>query len=222
MKKFALIVILCPLFMYGQKNSTKLIVDDGDTLISEVLPAVPVGPGSDDFWKKYNHAKYFVPKIYYYAVLVEELTKKYETDMAEMESKKERKKYLKAAKKNLKDEFGDDIREMSQTRGVYLMKLIDRQTNKMAYTILEEYLGKTKAQLWQGISRIGGADLKGRYDPQGEDGYIELVVREIEDGSLKYEDHTPKTEEGKEVMSKRKKRLAEKKARKAAKKKNKK
>ncbi len=189
-----------------KKTTTTVAIYEGDTVLYDELPAVPVGFGAEDFWKNYYHAKLFVPNVYYYAILVKELSDKYDADIELLTSNRARKKYIKKAKKNLKEEFSEDIKQMSVTRSFYLVKLIERETDKMAYTLLEEYLGKTKAKLWQGISRLGGADLKRKYDPQGDDGYIELVVREIEDGKLKYEDHSPKTEEGKAVMEKRKRR----------------
>ena len=210
MQKLVLIVFLFPIFIVAQnqkKQVVKKAIYKGDTVFYDELPAVPVGAGSDDFWKNYHHAKTFVPKVYYYAILVKELSNKYDQEMEHMDSKRAKKKYIKKAKKNIKKEFGDDIREMSVTRSFYMIKLIERETDKMAYTLLAEYLGKTKAQLWQGISRLGGADLKRHYDPQNDDGYIELVVREIESGTLTYEDHTPKIVDGREVMSKRKKRI---------------
>lgn len=213
MRKLIFILFLIPLAGLAQEKDSvkaKVAIYDGDTMLYDLLPAVPVGPGAEDFWNKYNHAKVFVPKIYYYAVLIKELTAKHDAAIAALESKKEKRKYVNKAKKGLKKEFGDDIREMSTTRSFYMIKLIDRETNRMAYDILSEYLGTTKATLWQGISRLGGADLKRRYDPFGEDGYIELVVREIEDGTLKYEDHTPKTEEGQEAMKNHKRKLKEK------------
>lgn len=209
MHKLILLIILLPIFAFGQsgsKTKSRLAIYEGDTVLYDELPAVPVGFGAEDFWKNYYHAKVFVPKVYFYAILVKELSDKYDSDMALLTSKRDRKKYIKKAKKNLKAEFSEDIKQMSVTRSFYLVKLIERETDKMAYTLLEEYLGKTKAKLWQGISRLGGADLKRMYDPQRDDGYIELVVREIEDGKLKYEDHSPKTKDGKEVMEKRKKR----------------
>lgn len=209
-RKLFLVLLFVPMLIPAQtdkKQVLKKAIYQGDTVFYDELPAVPVGVGAEDFWKNYYHAKVFVPKVYYYAILVKELSEKYDKALSQLDSKRAQKKYIKKAKKNIKKEFGDDIREMSVTRSFYMIKLIDRETDKMAYTLLSEYIGKTKAQLWQGISRLGGADLKRRYDSQNEDGYIELVVREIESGALKYENHTPKTDEGKEVMNKRKKRI---------------
>lgn len=189
-----------------EKKKGKMVVYEGDTVAYDILPAVPVGEAGEDFWKRYNQAKFFIPKVYYYAILAKELLNKYDTDLADLSSKKEKKKYLKKANKELKQELGDDISKMSEIRGFYLVKMIHREMDKRAYDIIAEYRGKGTARMWQGISRLGGANLKLTYDAQDEDGYMELVIREIEDGTLAYEDHTPKTDTGKKVMKDRKKR----------------
>ena len=214
--RFVLFIFLVlPVLILAQEPDSlagKKIVYDGDTMQYDVLPAVPVGEGGAEFWKNYHHAKVWVPKIYYYSALVKELSMKHDSVLAQMDGKREKRKYVRRKKKDIKLEFGEDIRNMSVTRSFYMIKLIDRETDKMAYEILAGYIGKTKAQLWQTISRIGGANLKGHYDAQGEDGYIELVVRQIEDGTLEYEDHTPKTVEGKELMNRRKARIKKRRA----------
>jgi len=213
MRLIIFIFLWFPIVGFAQEPDSlkgRKIVYDGDTMMYDVLPAVPVGEGGAEFWKNYHHAKLWVPKVYYYSALAKELTTKHDSVLAQMDSKRERRKYVRKKKKAIKIEFGEDIRNMSVTRSFYMIKLIDRETDKMAYEILAGYIGKTKAQLWQAISRIGGANLKEHYDAQGADGYIELVVRQIEDGTLEYEDHTPKTEEGKELMRRRKLRLKKK------------
>lgn len=186
-----------------------MIVYEGDTMAYDFLPAVPVGGDSKEYWANYNKARLFVPKIYYYAVLAKELLTKYEADLAKLKNKRHKRQYLKKANKELKEELGEDIKQMSEIRGFFLVKLIHREVGKTAFEIIEEYRGKATASMWQTVSRLGGADLKHRYDGYGDDSYIELVVRDIEDGRIAYEDHTPKTETGKEVMSKRKKRREE-------------
>ena len=72
MPKFVLIVCLFPILIVAQtpKKQVKKAIYKGDTVFYDELPAVPVGAGSDDFWKNYHHAKTFVPKVYYYAILV--------------------------------------------------------------------------------------------------------------------------------------------------------
>lgn len=208
-----LILILVPFASFSQELIKKkrplpqhMVVTNGDTVAYDILPILPVGIDAKDYWTKYYTAKVFVPKIYYYVALAEELLQKYEADLSTVETKKDRKKYIKKANKQLKQELGEDIRKMSETRGRYLIKLIHRQTQKRAFDIIAEYRGKGTAKLWQGISKVGGADLKLTYDAYGKDSHIEMVVRDIESGILAYEDHTPKTELGKDLMNKRKKK----------------
>ncbi|MFT7614029.1 MAG: hypothetical protein ACI9J3_003011 [Parvicellaceae bacterium] len=195
------------------------IVYDGDTMAFDLLPAVPVGEGGQEFWANYHHAMKWVPKIYYYSALIKELSVMHDSVLGSLETRKEQIKYVRKNKKDVKKEFGAAIKEMSTTRSFYMIKLIDRETDKMAYEILAGYIGKPKASMWQMISRLGGANLKEHYDAQGDDGYIELVVRQIEDGSLEFEDHSPKTEDGKKALSKRKAKIEKRRLKEEAKKK---
>lgn len=206
-------ITLFTVVSYGQQSIVRqrpipqhLIVMQGDTLAYDILPILPVGDGAKEYWANYYNAELFVPKIYYYVVLAEELLKKYDSDMALLNGKKARKKYMKKANKELKKELGEDIRKMSEIRGRFLIQLLYRQTQKRAYDIIAEYRGEGTAKLWQGISRLGGANLKLTYDAYGKDSFTEIVVRDIESGKLAYEDHTPKTQTGKEVMENRRKR----------------
>jgi len=215
------IFLLFPFLTIAQEPDSvaSKIVYEGDTMAFDLLPAVPVGDGGQEFWANYHHAKVWVPKIYYYSALVKELSIMHDSILASLDSKKLQRKYVRKNKKDIKKEFGEAIKEMSTTRSFYMIKLIDRETDKMAYEILAGYIGKPKASMWQMISRLGGANLKEHYDAQGDDGYIELVVRQIEDGSLPFEDHTPKTEDGKKALNKRKAKIEKRRLEEEAKKK---
>ena len=77
-----------------------------------------------------------------------------------MESNRSKKKYLKKANKMLKNEFGDEIKQMSITRGSYLMKLIYRNTGLTAYDIIKTYRGSGNAFWFQALCLVNGQNLK--------------------------------------------------------------
>ena len=51
----------------------------------------------------------------------------------------------------LKNEFGDEIKQMSITRGSYLMKLICYNTGLTAYDIIKTYRGSGNAFWFQAL-----------------------------------------------------------------------
>jgi hypothetical protein len=120
-----------------------------------------------------------------------------------IDSKRLKKKYIKRANKILKDEFGDEIRNMSVTRGEYLMKLIYRETGFTTFDIIKFYRGNGRAFWFQALCKINGQDLKRKYNPLKEDFLIEKVVTEIENGKLSYINRSPKTKAGKKSRKKR-------------------
>lgn len=64
------------------------------------------------------------------------------------------------------------------------MKLIDRQTGRSSYALVQEFRGRFSAFFWQGIARMFGGDLKAEYDPQGDDALLEQLIELYELGLL--------------------------------------
>ena len=104
--------------------------------------------------------------------------------LAGIEDKKERKRIMKQAEKELDEEFGDDLRELTFSQGKILIKLVYRETGSSSYDLVAELRGKFRAFFWQAFARIFGFNLKNEYDPQGEDKDIEFIVQMIEAGQL--------------------------------------
>ena len=74
---------------------------------------------------------------------------------------------------------------MTFTQGKILLRLIDRETQRTSYELLEEFRGRFSAKFWNMIAKIFKADLKQRYDPtKGEDKLIEQIINLYEAGLL--------------------------------------
>ena len=76
----------------------------------------------------------------------------------------------------------EELKKWSISDGKILLKLINRETNRSAYSIIENFRGEFSAVFWQGIARLFKNNLKNGYDPQGDDRMLEEVVRKIESG----------------------------------------
>ncbi len=48
---------------------------------------------------------------------------------------------MKKAEKELKEEFGDDLKKLTFSQGKILIKLIDRETGSSSYAIVQELRG---------------------------------------------------------------------------------
>lgn len=101
-----------------------------------------------------------------------------------VESKKERKDYIKTREKELKKQFSDPLSNLSVYQGKILMKLINRQTGNNCYSIIKEYKGGLNARFYQTVAFFVGGNLKQDWDLKENsiDRQIENIVKEI-DGS---------------------------------------
>ena len=101
-------------------------------------------------------------------------------------SKKDRKAAIKAAEKDLLADFSDELKDCTISQGKVLLKLIDRETGRTSYVLVDELRGKLRAGFYQTFARLFGYNLKAQYDPKNnkEDNLIERIVLSVEYGRL--------------------------------------
>jgi hypothetical protein len=97
---------------------------------------------------------------------------------------RDRRVYVRRAEDELMKKYGPTLRNMSINDGRVLIKLIDRETQKVSYDLIHDLKGGVAAVFWQGIARIFGNNLKSSYDPLGEDRQIEQIIHYIEMGYI--------------------------------------
>lgn len=134
--------------------------------------------------RKQSKLVYNVKKVYPYAKLAGIKLNEWEKELKGAKNDRERKEIMKVAEQQLKDQFGDDIRKLTFTQGIILIKLVDRETGNSSYVLIQELRGKFIAFFWQTFARLFGYNLKQEYDPEGEDREIEKIVVMIENGEL--------------------------------------
>ncbi len=128
-------------------------------------------------WTRLRNAVYVTyPYARKAAFLINDINYK----LSSIDSKKDRKRYIKSREKEIRKEFGDPITNLSVYQGKVLMKLINRQTGNNCYEILKEYKGGFNARMFQTVAFFFGSNLKQGYDGQQEDVQIENIVREVE------------------------------------------
>ncbi|MBS1939895.1 MAG: DUF4294 domain-containing protein, partial [Bacteroidetes bacterium] len=126
----------------------------------------------------------YVQKVYPYAVITSKLLDEYDHDLAGISNQRDKELYMKLAETELRAEFEGDLKEMTMTQGRILVKLIDRETGHTSYELVKQLRGSFQAWMWQGLAKLFGQDLKGEYDPEGDDKVVESIVRRIENGEL--------------------------------------
>ena len=161
---------------------------DNDTIITIDLPEYRHNAKLPRKLKKRakRHSKLVrnVKKVYPYAKLAGIKLNEYEDILKNAENENERKKLMKIAEKELKDEFEDDLKKLTFSQGLILIKLVDRETGNSSYALVQELRGNFVAFFWQTFARMFGYNLKTEYDPEGEDKEIEEIVVMIENGQI--------------------------------------
>jgi len=199
MKKF-LLLLICVYGLAGKAFSQSqdttattayhlpYIIEDGDTIPIVMLKTVTVVDSLDpEYYKKlqaYYRLRHNVLKVYPYARLLAVKLSEINNHLATLQTKKERKKYMKEAEEQLKKDFEKDLKSFSVSQGQVFTKLIDRETGHSSYELIKDLRGGVKAFFWQNFALVFGQDLKSRYDPNGEDAVIEGIVQQIEQGKL--------------------------------------
>ena len=164
------------------------ILMGNDTLPHLDLPTVDVFP-KKAFKNKSEEQQYWrlvwrVKKVLPYAKEAAVLMRKYEMEVPPDARGKDRRVYVRKAEEELMKKYGPAMKKLSINDGRVLIKLIDRETNKVSYDLIHELKGGVSAVFWQGVARIFGNNLKSKYDPWGEDRQIEQIIQYIEMGII--------------------------------------
>jgi benzoyl-CoA reductase/2-hydroxyglutaryl-CoA dehydratase subunit BcrC/BadD/HgdB len=131
--------------------------------------------------EKYNRLRNAVYVTYPYARTAGATLNDVNIHLANIQSKAERKKYIKTREKELKEQFTDPLTNLSVYQGKVLMKLINRQTSNNCYEIIKEYKGGLSARMYQTVAFFFGSNLRQDYNiKETYDRQIENIVKEID------------------------------------------
>lgn len=128
----------------------------------------------------YAKLRYNVYKVYPYANVAAYLLKDVHAKLDKMPNKADRKKYLKTLEKELNRRFKGELEQFTISQGIVLVKLINRQTGRSCFDIIQEVKGNFNAVVWQGVALVFSNNLRREYDPLDRDKDIEAIVRELE------------------------------------------
>ena len=159
-------------------------VENGtDTVFRDTIEPAWVLPKGTDMsrrdWRTRDLVLYNFNKVYPYALVGRDMMRQVDSTIAaDVTRRSERNRYINDVEKELFRLFEKDIRSMTVTQGLVLLRLIDRECGLSAYEIIRTYESGFAANFWQLVARLFSQNLKMRYDPsQGEDAQIEELCR---------------------------------------------
>ena len=210
---YLLLACMVPFSGQAQQGQVMVpvIVQGEDTIPMYTLPTLLVEarmtPKVRRNAERIDRLTRYVQKVYPYALITAKLLDEYDHDLANIQTKSDKDLYLKLAEAELRSEFEEEVKDMTVIQGRILVKLIDRQTGHTGYELVKQLRGSFQAWMWQGIAKVFGNDLKGEYDPEGDDRLVESIVRRIENGELIATAREPRTDKAMARLVKRKARL---------------
>ena len=160
------------------------VTPQGDTVFMETLDPVWIIPKGRKMksgdWRRYYKLVYNFNKVYPYALVGRKMMAQVDSTLAADASKlRESNRYINDVEKEMFRLFEKDIRHMTVTQCLVLMRLVDRECGMNAYEIIKTYESGFAANFWQLVARLFSQNLKTRYNPAagGEDAKIEELCQ---------------------------------------------
>ncbi len=159
------------------------VLDDGEIEKEFLLPEMHINFSKEELEriKIQNVLQRRILRVYNYAVMTSDNLVVLNQNMAKMESKSQKKKYLKRSEKYLKEQFEDRLKKLSRKDGQILVKLINRQTNKTTFELVKDLKSGWSAFWSNQTAKLFDINLKTSYNPSDvlEDFYIEMLLNDL-------------------------------------------
>ncbi len=178
MKSLLLAALLLPVCIQSQAQQGILVPD---TAILWRIPETEVK--STQLWDndtsryRYNQLKHYVTSILPYLNAATATVSELDAKLGSLHGS-ERRRFIAAKDRALREQFEDRVKSLNVTQGVLLIKLIGRQTGANLYDIIRETKGGVTALKWQGWARLHGHNIARLYDPAA-DPQLERVMRSL-------------------------------------------
>lgn len=160
------------------------VTPEGDTIpcgyFAQVFVYTKVSPKWKKYWAEWNRLRNAVYVTYPYAKAASKTINEINARLANVKDEGQRKAIIHSKEKELRQQFGDKVTQLSIYQGKVLMKLIRRETGDNCYEIIKEYKGGFNAGFWQSVAYIFGSSLKQNYDANNEDKVMEAIVKDVE------------------------------------------
>lgn len=164
----------------GQK--VPVLIQGTDTIIMAVLDEVKIKGSrlfkNDKERYRYTQMRYNAKKVLPYVVEAVKLFQDVEADTRDMKAGKKRRR-VNDIQRELQSRFEKPLKNLYRSQGLLLVKMIERETNRSLYNILDEYKGTLSALYWQTLSGFYEFNLREGYDP-AQDPIMESVLQEFD------------------------------------------
>ena len=181
--RFLLVITFISTINLFSQNKKVIIADidivNGDTLFIKEFPEVEILEFKDNIERrKYYILKRRVLKVYPYALVAKEKLDAIQEGLDTIPKRRHKKRYTKQVASWVKEEYTEQLKNLTMSEGRILVKLIYRETKITSYDIVRSYRGRFNAFFWQTMAKLWENNLKTQYDPVNikEDMLIEHII----------------------------------------------
>ncbi len=159
-----------------------VLIQGTDTIIIASLDEVKISGSrlfkNDKERSRYIQMRYNAKKVLPYVVEAVKLFQDIQADTKDMKAGKKRRR-VSDVQKELQSRFEKPLKSLYRSQGTLLVKMIERETNRSLFNILDEYKGTLSAVYWQALGSFYEFDLREGYDPT-KDPLMESVLQEFD------------------------------------------
>ena len=150
--------------------------DSTRIMLNEVVILDPNRFGNDTLLYRYNQMRHYVKQVLPYVDKAVKMFHEIELETANM-SKRQRRRFIKGRRHEIKVNFEDKLRKLNRTQGSYLVKAVNRNLGTSVYEILKSYNKPLKAFYYRGLGSAYGIDLDEKYDPKKNINFEKIMKR---------------------------------------------
>ena len=116
--------------------------------------------------------------MYPYALAAKVKLESIQKGLDSIPKRRHKKRYTKEVAKWVKEEYAEQLKNLTMSEGRILVKLIYRETQITSYQLVKSYRGRFNAFFWQTLAKFYDNNLKAKYDPinEREDMLIEHII----------------------------------------------
>lgn len=151
---------------------------DGVIVLDEVFILPDLLFSDKDELREYLVLRRKVRKVWPYAHLASSRLDSLNNRLAKMQTKSQKRKYMRMIQSYVEDEFTDELKKLSRTEGQILVKLMHRQTGETTFDLVKDYRSGWKAFWYNTTANMFSISLKREYNPfeEREDFMIEDIL----------------------------------------------
>lgn len=179
--------VSCTVCLAQSKKSTSVVMNDKGALQGQSVDSMPgytieeivIDLAQENYKQDMMVLRNRLRRVYPYARATADNLLVLNENLAKIENKAEKRKYIKRSQKYLEGQFKEKLKRLSRNDGKILLKLIDRQTGQTAFSLIKEFKSGWTAFWSNTTAKTFSLNLKSEYHPYEdmEDFFIETQLQ---------------------------------------------